>query len=179
MRESKDWRSTSGERGEFMKRGGWKLWAAGLALTLVAAVAMSQTLKRVDMHHRGGMGHEMPFFALHDLTDAQRTQIKQIFQTSKATIKPLMQQEHQSHQAMMQLITGGNFEEAKAQAIATQGAQTHVQLEVEHAKVVSQAYQVLTAEQKTELNEIMAKHEQRMQERMSEHQAAPVQAPNQ
>jgi Spy/CpxP family protein refolding chaperone len=50
---------------------------------------------------------------------------------------------------------------------------------VEHAKVVSQAYQVLTAEQKTELNEIMAKHEQRMQERMSEHLAAPVQAPNQ
>jgi Spy/CpxP family protein refolding chaperone len=79
----------------------------------------------------------------------------------------------------MQLITGGNFEEAKAQAIASQEAQTHVQLEVEHAKVVSQAYQVLTAEQKTELNEIMAKHEQRMQERMSQHQAPPEQAPNQ
>jgi protein CpxP len=162
-----------------MKRGGWKLWAAGLSLTLVAAVAVSQTLKRVDMHHRGGMGHEMPFFALHDLTDAQRTQIKQVFQSSKTAIKPLMEQEHQSHQAMMQLITGGNFEEAKAQAIAGQEAQTHVQLEVEHAKVMSQAYQLLTPEQKTELNEIMAKHQQRMQERMSQHQGAPEQAPNQ
>jgi protein CpxP len=162
-----------------MKRGGWKLWAAGLALTLVAAVAMSQTLKRVDMHHRGGMGHEMPFFALHDLSDAQRTQIKQIFQSSKTATKPLWQQEHQSHQAMMQLITSGTFDEAKAQAIANQGAQTHAQLEVEHAKVVSQAYQVLTAEQKTELNEIMAKHQQRMEEHMREHQGAPEQAPNQ
>jgi protein CpxP len=156
-----------------------KLWAAGLALTLVAAVAMSQTLKRVDMHHRGGMGHELPFFALHDLSDAQRTQIKQIFQSSKAAVKPLWQQEHQSHQAMMQLITSGTFDEAKAQAIATQGAQTHAQLEVEHAKVMSQAYQVLTAEQKTELAEIMAKHEQRMQERMQQHQGASEQAPNQ
>jgi protein CpxP len=156
-----------------------KLWAAGLALTLVAAVAMSQTLKRVDMHHRGGMGHELPFFALHDLSDAQRTQIKQIFQSSKAAVKPLWQQEHQSHQAMMQLITSGTFDEAKAQAIATQAAQNHAQLEVEHAKVMSQAYQVLTAEQKTELAEIMAKHEQRMQERMQQHQGAPEQAPNQ
>jgi Spy/CpxP family protein refolding chaperone len=162
-----------------MKRSGLRLWAAGLALTLVAAVAMSQTLKRVDMHRRGGMGHELPFFALHDLTDAQRGQIKQIFESSKATVKPLWQQEMQSHQAMMQLITSGTFDEAKAQAIATQGAQTHAQLEVEHAKVVSQAYQVLTAEQKTELAEIMAKHQQRMQERMSQHQGAPEQAPNQ
>jgi periplasmic protein CpxP/Spy len=162
-----------------MKGSGWKLWAAGLALTLIAAVAMSQTLKRVDMHHRGGMGHEMPFFALHDLTDAQRTQIKQIFQSSKPAIKPLWQQEHQSHQAMMQLVTSGTFDEAKAQAIANQAAQTHAQLEVEHAKVVSQAYQVLTAEQKTELAAIMAKHQQRMEEHMREHQGAPEQAPNQ
>ncbi|MFZ0800602.1 MAG: Spy/CpxP family protein refolding chaperone [Terriglobales bacterium] len=162
-----------------MKSSKLKLWAAGLALTLVAAVAVSQTVQRVDFHHRGGMGHELPFFALHDLSDAQRTQIKQIFQSSKATIKPLWQQEHQSHEAMMQLITSGSFDEAKAQAIATQAAQTHAQLEVEHAKVVSQAYQLLTAEQKTELAAIMAKHQQRMQERMSQHQGTAEPAPNQ
>jgi Spy/CpxP family protein refolding chaperone len=161
-----------------MKRGGLRLWAAGLALTLVAAVAVSQTVKKVDMH-RGGMGPELPFFALHDLSDAQRTQIKQIFQSSKAADKPLWQQEMQSHQAMVQLITSGAFDEAKAQVIANQAAQLHAQLEVQRAKVVSQAYQVLTAEQKTELNEIMARHQERMQERMSQHQGAPEPAPNQ
>jgi protein CpxP len=161
-----------------MKRSRWKIYAVGLALT-VAALAASQTLKRVDMHHREGMEHGMPFFALHDLTDAQRTQIKQIFQGSRTTIKPLREQEHQSHQAMMQLITGGTFDETKAQAIASQAAQTHAQLEVAHAKVVAQAYQLLTPEQKTELGEIMARHEQRMQERMSRHESAPEQAPNQ
>ncbi len=131
------------------------------------------------MHRRGGMGHEMPFFALHDLSDAQRTQIKQIFEGSKAAVKPLWQQERQNHQAMMQLVTSGTFDEAKAQAIATQAAQTHAQLEVEHARIMSQAYQVLTPEQKTELTEIMAKHQQRMEEHMHQHQGAPESGPNQ
>jgi Spy/CpxP family protein refolding chaperone len=161
-----------------MKSNKLKLFAAGLALTLLAAVAMAQTLKRADFH-RGGMEQGLPFFALHDLTDAQRTQIKQIFQSSRAAVKPLMEQEHQSHQAMMQLITGGTFDQAKAQAIANQAAQTHVQLEVEHATVMSQAYQVLTAEQKTELAQIMAAHQQRMEQRMQQRQAAPEQTPNQ
>lgn len=161
-----------------MKNSKMRLLAAGLALMLLAAVAVSQTLKRVDMH-RGGMGHELPFFALHDLTDAQRAQMKQIFQNSKPAMKPLFEQERQGHQAMMQLITSGTFDEAKAQAIANQSAQVHAQLEVEHARITSQAYQVLTPEQKTELNEIMARHQQRMQEHMRQHQGAPEQAPNQ
>ncbi|MFZ0286905.1 MAG: Spy/CpxP family protein refolding chaperone [Terriglobales bacterium] len=162
-----------------MKGNKLKLWAAGLALTLVAAAAMSQTLNRVDFHRRGGMEEGLPFFALHDLTDAQRTQIKQIFESSKSTIQPLWQQQRQSHQAMLQLITNGNFDEAKAQAIANQAAQTNAQLEVEHAKIMSQAYQVLTPDQKTELTQIMARRQQRMQERMSEHQGPPQDAPNQ
>jgi len=161
-----------------MKSGKMKLLAAGLTLMLLAAVGVTQTLKRVNMH-RGGMRHELPFFALHDLSDAQRAQMKQIFESSKPAMKPLFEQERQSHQAMIQLITSGTFDEAKAQAIINQSAQTHAQLELQHARVTSQAYQVLTAEQKTELNEIMAKHQQRMAEHMRQHQAAPEQAPNQ
>jgi protein CpxP len=161
-----------------MKCSGLRLWAAGLALTLVAAVGMAQTLKRVDMHRGGGMGPEMPFFALHDLSDAQRAQIKQIFESSKTTVEPLMQQERQNHQAMMQLITSGTFDEAKAQAIANESAPVHVQLEVAHAQVVSQAYQVLTPAQKTELATIMAEHEQHMHERMGQRPGPPEQAPN-
>ena len=161
-----------------MKNSKFRLLAAGLALMLVAAVAVSQTVQRVNMH-REGMREGLPFFALHDLSEAQRSQIKQIFESSKSTMKPLWQQERQSHEAIIQLITSGSFDEAKAQAIANQGAQTHAQLEVEHAKLESQAYQVLTAEQKTELAQIMARHEQRMQEHMQQHQAPPDQTPNQ
>ncbi len=77
-----------------------------------------------------------------DLSDAQRAQMKQIMVKEKPTMEPLFKQEMDSHKQMMQLIQSGTFDEAKAQAIATQGAQIHAQLEVQHARVDSEAYQV-------------------------------------
>ena len=166
-----------------MKLSKMKVFFAVLVLTLLATLAVSQTVKRTHMHGQGMFGGPMlPFFSQQlGLSDAQRTQIKEIFHNAKPAMEPLHQQEMQSHRAMMDLITSGNFDAAKAQAIATQGAQIHAQLEVQHALLASQAYQVLTPEQKTKLNELMAKHMQRMQEHMQRHQQAPASeaAPNQ
>jgi len=67
---------------------------------------------------------------------------------------------------MMQLITSGNFDQAKATAIATQEAQTHIQLEVEHAKIHAQIYQLLDSTQKAKVADMMAKHQERMQQHM-------------
>jgi Spy/CpxP family protein refolding chaperone len=75
-----------------------------------------------------------------------------------------------SHKQMMQLIQSGTFDEAKAQAIANQGAQVHAQLEVQHARVASEAYQVLSAEQKAKLAQFMTKREQRFEQHMQEHE---------
>ena len=106
-----------------------------------------------------------------DLSDAQQTQIKQIYQSGKASLKPLWSQERESHLAMIKLVTSGAFDPAKATAIATQESQARAQLEVEHAKLAAQAYEVLTTEQRTKLNEFLAKREQRAQQRMMEHSA--------
>jgi Spy/CpxP family protein refolding chaperone len=106
-----------------------------------------------------------------DLSDAQRAQIKQIIEKEKPTLEPLFKQEMDSHKQMMQLVQSG-FDEAKAQAIATQGAQIHAQLEVQHARVASEAYQVLTAEQKTKLAQFMTKREQRFEQHMQEREGA-------
>ena len=106
-----------------------------------------------------------------DLSDAQQTQIKQIYQSGKASLKPLWSQERESHLAMIKLVTSGAFDPAKATAIATQESQVRAQLEVEHAKLAAQAYEVLTTDQKTKLNEFLAKREQRAQQRMMEHSA--------
>jgi periplasmic protein CpxP/Spy len=167
-----------------MKTGRIKVLAALLAMASLATIGVAQaedTAPPAHMHH-GPMfaGPMLPFFSKAlDLTDAQRTQIKEIFHNAKPTMQPLMQQERQSHQAMVQLITSGNFDQAKAQAIINQESQVHAQIEAQHALMASQAYQVLTAEQKTKMNELIAQHEQRMQERMQQRQAAPEQAPNQ
>jgi len=151
-----------------MKLGRNTTLVAALAIALFAGTAMAQG----PHHHDGGMLGPMMMDML-DLTDAQRAQIKQIHEGAKSTLKPLWQQEHQSHQAMMALITSGNFDPAKAQAIANQEAQIHAQLEVQHAQLAAQAYQVLTPEQKTKFNEFLAKRHQRMEEHMKEHSEAP------
>jgi len=152
-----------------------------LAVALAAGLAFAQA-EGDQTHHRGmGMhggfmgGHEMgfPLHAL-NLTDDQRTQVKQIFQNEKANIHPLMQQESQAHQQMMQLVTSGNFDQAKATAIASQEAQTHIQMQVEHAKIASQIYQLLSSDQKAKVADMMAKHQQRMQEHMQNQPAPPA-----
>jgi periplasmic protein CpxP/Spy len=158
--------------------------AAGLALAAGIAVAQNQGGEDAPMHggmHRGMHGHMMggPEFQmfLHklNLSDDQKAQVKQIFQAERPTLKPLMQQEAQAHLQMMQLVSSGNFDQAKATAIASQEAQTHIQVEVEHAKIHSQIYQLLNSEQKAKVAEMISKHQQMMQEHLQKEGAAAEQ----
>jgi protein CpxP len=146
-----------------------KMSFVALAIVLMAGLAIAEP-------HGGPRGGGGDFFGgmmfdYLDLSDAQRAQIKQIMEKEKPTLEPLFKQEMESHKQMMQLVQSG-FDEAKAQAIATQGAQIHAQLEVQHARVASEAYQVLTAEQKTKLAQFMAKREQRFEQHMQEREGA-------
>ena len=158
--------------------------AAGLALAAGIAVAQNQSGEDAPMHgsmHRGMHGHMMGgsefqmFLHKLNLSDDQKAQVKQIFQTERPTLKPLMQQEAQAHLQMMQLVSSGNFDQAKATAIASQEAQTHIQVEVEHAKIHSQIYQLLNSEQKAKVAEMISKHQQMMQEHLQKEGAAAEQ----
>ena len=164
-----------------MKLGRSKMSLAALAIVLVTGIAIAQP-------HGGPRGGDffggpmLGFFTDYlDLSDAQRAQMKDIMAKEKPALEPLFKQEMQSHRQMMDLVQSGGFDEAKAQAIATQGAQIHAQLEVQHARVASEAYQVLTAEQKAKLAQFMAKREQRFEQHMQEHEqgAHSEAAPNQ
>ena len=153
--------------------------AVALALMVGVAIAADQGESGpmhhgMMMHHGFGEGFGLPLHQL-NLTDDQKTQIHQMMKSEHATMKPLMQQEFQAHQQMMQLVTSGNFDQAKAAAIAAQESQTHIQLQVEHAKIASQVYNLLSSDQKAKVADMMAKHQQRMQEHMQKQneQAAP------
>jgi len=149
---------------------------------LLATVAGAQTAPPPHRMHGGRFDGEMfPFFSKYlNLSEEQHAQIKQIFSNAKPTLQPLWQQERQSRHAMMELVASGNFDQAKAQSIATQESQIHAQLEVQHALLASQAYQVLTPDQKTKLNELMTKRQQWFEQRMQQKAPsdAPEQAPN-
>jgi len=151
-----------------MKIGFGKILAATLALALLVGIAVAHAGRRHDGEFLGG--HMLRFFTHYlDLTDAQQTQIKGILAKDKPAVEPLFRQEMESHKQMIQLIQSGSFDEAKAQAIATQGAQVRAQLELQHARMASEAYQILTPEQKTKLNQFIAKREQRFEQHMREH----------
>jgi len=156
--------------------------AVALALLVGVAIAADQgddapMHHGMMMHHGFGEGLGLPLHQL-NLTDDQKTQIHQMMKTEHATMKPLMQQEFQAHQQMIQLVTSGNFNQAKAAAIAAQESQTHVQLEVEHAKIASQIYALLSSDQKAKVADIMAKHQQRMQEHMQKNGEEAPAAPS-
>lgn len=126
------------------------------------------------MHGHGMWGEMLPFHEV-GLTDAQHTQIKQLYQNAKPAMKPLFEQLHQNHQAMIQLITSSSFDQAKAQALAAQSSQLESQLAVQHAQIAAQAYQLLTPEQKTKMSQLLAERQQHMEQWMQQKQQSESQ----
>ena len=82
------------------------------------------------------------------------------------------------HEGEMQLrqYVEGNFDEAKVGALAAQKAQVQAQLTIEQTRIHNQLYQLLTDDQKSQLKQMEANHETRMQQRMNKQApAAPQQ----
>jgi protein CpxP len=153
-----------------------KLTAVTAVLTLFAGIVLAQDGAGAPMRHSHGRfmgGMELPLRQL-NLTDDQKAQVKQIFQAEKPAMKPLMQQEHAAHMQMIQLITSGTFEQSKAAAIAAQESQIHMQMEIAHAKMASQIYQLLSSDQKAKVADIIAQRQQRMQQHMQNKDQSPT-----
>ena len=135
-----------------------------LAIALLGAVAVSQTVKRIHMHGHGMFGDHMLGMMTEylGLSSDQQAQIRQIMDKEKPAMQPLFQQMEQSHQAMRALIESGNFDENKAREIASQQSQNMIEMEVQKARVASEMYQVLTPDQRTKAKQFLDRHEQHM-----------------
>jgi protein CpxP len=141
-----------------------------LALAIAAVLLLGTTaMVAQHMHDMGGpdghFGHMLGFYADKlDLSGAQQDQIKAIWTKEKTGLQPLMQQMKQNHEAMKTLEAAGPFDETKTRALATQNAQTMVELEVQHARIKSEMLQVLTADQKTKYQQLESEHEGHMRD---------------
>ncbi len=156
-----------------MKSNYFKVLAVALLLAVMAAIGVSQTVKRAHMRGEGMFGgpefggHMLGYLARKlDLTDAQRAQVKEIMAKEKPTFQPLMLQMAQNHQQMRQLVMSSGFDEAKVRELASQQTQTMTELTVQRARVASELFQVLTPDQKTKLTAIINQHEQRFMNHM-------------
>ena len=148
---------------------------AATVLLMAAAVVLSQQPQEpppgpgapMGPGFRGGPGgpggpgrHEFgafgPFGRELNLTDDQKAQIKKIQDSFRESDKALFDQLRALHEKQGDPISGA-FDEAAVRSAAEARAKIQVELEVSHAKMMSQVLGVLTAEQKTQLQ---AHHDQ-------------------
>jgi Spy/CpxP family protein refolding chaperone len=151
-----------------MKTKYFKIAAVVLALAVMAAIAVSQTVRRAHMRGDGMFGGPMLGYYVHklDLTEAQQAQVKAIMAKEKPALQPLMLQMAQGHSQLRDLVMSGSFDEAKVRELASQQTPVLTELAVQYARIGSEMIQVLTPEQKTKLSALISQHEQRMMNRM-------------
>lgn len=123
--------------------------------------AGQKTEKQWKQHRRGGEGFrrggkegrhgrgEMRVFGQLNLTDAQKEQLKQIHESYRESNKSLREQ----------------MKAARESNDATKREQLFAQFKDSHEKMRAEMLNVLTAEQKTQLEQFKAQHEQMRQQR--------------
>ena len=135
------------------------------------AVALMMSVAALAQHggpggHRGGPGRHGDmlghFTRELNLTDAQQAQVKQLadafHESNKALHEQLMKGGPGGH---FEGLKDGAFDEAAVRAAAQARANLHVEMEVAHARLMSQIYALLTPEQKAKVAELRQRHEQR------------------
>jgi Spy/CpxP family protein refolding chaperone len=108
---------------------------------------------------RQGFGPFGPFGRELNLTDDQRTQIQKIQQSFQPGDQALHEQMRTLVEGQGDLM-GAEFNEAAVRSAAEARAKLQVEMEVSHARMMSQMFGVLTAEQRAQL----AAHHQQMRQ---------------
>ena len=130
---------------------------------------------------KGGRGMRGGFGGGHfaeklNLTDAQKAQMKQIAERYHASAKALRGQRRgvDGRKGGFDAFNGGTFNEAEVRAAAQARANARVEMEVQRARMMSEMYAVLTAEQKAQLTAERQQREQKRQERRTRRNANAV-----
>jgi Spy/CpxP family protein refolding chaperone len=138
------------------------------AVALAASIAVAQSVKtdqpnqQVRRHEWRGEGMKRGFHRggafLHrlNLTEDQKAKMKQIRENFMASNKPLLDQVRAKRQELRQASEGGTFNEALATQKLTEMASLQAKLMGERFKVRQEMQNVLTSEQKAQLEQLKA-----------------------
>ena len=152
--------------------------AAISSIALAASIAFAQTTtpdqsnqqgtrteRRGGGKHRehgwGGMRRGGGFFGQLNLTEDQKTKMKQIRESFAERNKPLRDQLHAKRQELRQANEGGTFNEALATQKLTEMASLEAKLMGERFKLKQETLSVLTPEQKAQLEQSKAQFKAR------------------
>lgn len=109
-----------------------------------------------------------------NLTEEQKTQIKQIMETEKSKVQPIFESLRENRQKMEELTSDGNFDEAKVKALADEQGGLSALLIIEKERTKSQIFQVLTAEQCEKAKQMKEKMRERMKNRRGKNPTNPT-----
>ena len=143
-----------------------------LAVAIAVPVVLAQTTddggRKGRRDHAGHFGkrHGMGrLFSQLDLTDAQKAQIKQIHQNSRQELRPLAEEIRAKRQEIRQAQSAGTVDEALIRQKLTEIAPLEAKLMAERARIHEQTLSVLTAEQRTKLEQLREQFKSRRGER--------------
>jgi Spy/CpxP family protein refolding chaperone len=146
------------------------------AVALAASIAVAQSVKTDPANQQGrrhewrGEGMKRGFhrggvFNRLNLTDDQKTKMKQIRESFAERNKGLMADLKAKRQELRQASEGGTFNEALASQKLTETAGLQAKLMGERFKLHQEMLTVLTAEQKAQLEQMKAQFKTRRGER--------------
>ncbi len=136
------------------------LGATSAAFAADTATTTAAPAESKMMHHKGkpGMHHDMMFKDL-NLTDAQKTQIRDIMKSQRDQMKRPSVEERR---AMHDIIASDSFDKVKAQAQVDKMAEQNKARMLAHMETQNKIYNILTPEQKKQFD---ANFEKRLTER--------------
>ena len=100
-----------------------------------------------------------------DLSEAQRSQVKQVLDTHKDEGQALGERARTAHRALEAAITADTLNEGAVRAAATEVGNVDADMAVERARIHAEVLQVLTAEQKAQLKKLQADMQARRDQR--------------
>ncbi|WP_298832481.1 Spy/CpxP family protein refolding chaperone [uncultured Piscinibacter sp.] len=156
---------------------GMKWMLSGMVVAVAATFALSAwAMPGGYGHHglgeRGGYGMMMGGSGIDRMldglnaSDAQRSQIKQIFKAAADDLKGQREQRRALRERSMQIISASNVDAAAAESVRQQMLQQHDQASKRMLQAMLDASQVLTPEQRAQLGERMKQRSAVMHERV-------------
>jgi Spy/CpxP family protein refolding chaperone len=120
-------------------------------------------------HHHHGMAMGGHMYRQLDLSDAQRTQIKQLARDSFTQSKPQMQSLRQARQAFNAATPGTAAYQTSASNLAEAEADAARVRSTSRADLRAKIYQVLTSAQRTQLASLQAERQAKMKQWRASH----------
>ena len=134
---------------------------ASIAVLVVGATifALAQEHRGPGERMRGGPGEMIEHMSKAlGLTDAQKQQAKAILEAQQAAGEERHKKLEEIHKQIEAATANGQFDEATVRPLANQQAQLMADEMVDHIRMHSQLYGLLTAEQKTKADQMMKMH---------------------